>query len=242
MGISVRFSLCIFTVAAVALCSAQGGRALGKPMKSVGRRVLAVGDSITLGAGSPGGYRLPLEKRLLSEGYRFQFVGASVENSQGLTSPNHEGHGGWSTTDLINGKTSQKSAGKLAQWLAATRPETVVIMTGTNDDIWVTKQEWTAKYEKLLDVVFKFNPDTKVVLAAIPRSDNTVTGKAWAEAVCFDIVKSVVAKRRAKGQLVTFADTYTTFNAQTDLSDAYHPNANGYRKIANAIYGALVRK
>ena len=115
-------------------------------------------------------------------------------------------------------------------------------MTGTNDPFWVTRQEWTAKYEKLLDIVFKYNPKTKVVMASIPRSDSAVTGKSEAEALCFDIVKTVAASRRAKGFFVTFADTYTSFNPALDLFDAYHPNANGYRKIANVIYSALVRR
>ena len=219
----------------------QGGRSLGRPVKSIGKRVMAIGDSITLGAGSQGGYRILLESRLMAEGYKFEFVGSSTENSKGLVSPKHEGHGGWSTTDITSGKPGQGQKGKMLDWLTKHKPDTVLLMTGTNDSVWVTKQEWTAKYQKMLDVVFKFNPKMKVVLAAIPRSDSTVTGKDWGEAMCFDVVKSVVANRRSRGFMVTMADCYTSFNVETDLSDAYHPNQNGYRKIANAFYSALVR-
>ena len=241
MGKNLRTVLLVLVLMVSAFALSQGGKSLGRPARTIGQRVLAVGDSITLGAGSPGGYRAILESRLLSEGFKFDFVGGSTENSNGLVSPRHEGHGGWSTTDLVNGKAGQGAKGKLADWLRASNPDTVLVMTGTNDSVWVTKQEWTAKYERLLDAIYKQNRNMKVVLASIPKSNNAVTGKDWGEAMCYDIVKSVVASRRAKGYKITFADTYTSFNPSVDLADDYHPNANGYRKIANAFYGALLK-
>lgn len=241
MGHRFRVFLAVAVCGMVVFSFGQGGKALGKPAKSIGRRVMSLGDSITQGAGAQGGYRALLEARLRAEGYRFEFVGSRSDNSLNLVSPHHEGHGGWSTTDIVNGRADQRSQGKLIDWLKAGQPETLLVMIGTNDNPWVPRQDWTANYEKLLDVVFRYNKDIRVVMAAIPKSNSAVTGKDWAEALCFDIVKKVVKARRAKGFAITFADPYTSFNPATDLSDDYHPNLNGYRKIANAFYAALTK-
>lgn len=220
---------------------AQGHRSLGKPGNSIGKRMLAVGDSITWGAGYTGGYRGILESRIRSVGYRFDYVGGRADNSAGMVSMNHEGHGGWTTTDLLNGRSTEPAAGKLSTWLKSYQPDVVLLMAGTNDNPWVSREEWKAKYEKLLDVIYKYNPDTRVVLASIPRSYTPNTGKQLAEAFCYDIVKSVVAGRRAKYFPIVFADTYTSFNINTDLADEYHPNKSGYAKIADAFFQAITK-
>lgn len=242
MGQQIRAWFVGMILAASVAATAQNGGRLGRPSQPIGQHILTVGDSITQGAGATGGYRALLESRLRADGYRFEFVGSCHDNSSNLISPNHEGHGGWSTTDLVNGRADQRAKGKLLDWLKANQPDTVLVMIGTNDNPYVPRQDWASKYERLLDVIFKYKKTMRVVLASIPKSDNQVSGKDWAEALCFDIVKKVVANRRAKGFAITFADTYTSFNPATDLSDAYHPNLNGYRKIANAFYSALLRK
>lgn len=42
--------------------------------------VLPLGDSVTLGEGSPGGYRSPFLARLTADGYGMQFVGHDSAN------------------------------------------------------------------------------------------------------------------------------------------------------------------
>ena len=222
-----------------AIAGAQGRRSLGKPGNSIGKRILAVGDSITQGAGYTGGYRGILEAKIRGLGYSFEFLGGRTDNSNGMISRNHEGHGGWNTTELLNGRASDPSSGKLGDWLKAYRPDVVLLMAGTNDNPWVSQQEWTLRYLKLLDTIWKYNPDTRVVLASIPKSYTPKTGKQIAEANCFSIVKSIVAAKRAKYFPIAFADTYTNFNIFTDLYDQYHPNKSGYTKIADAFLKAL---
>ncbi len=202
-------------------------------------RILAIGDSITWGAGYDGGYRGILETRIRAAGGMFSFVGSDSENSKSLRSKFHEGHGGWSTLDLINGKSSAPSAGKVSTWLTQSHPDMVLVMTGTNDDIWVSRQEWTAKYEALLDKIFAYNKNMRVILASIPKSYAPRTGKATGEALCYDIVKTVVASRKARGFRIGFADTYTSFDYNSDLSDDYHPNKSGYTKIADAFFNQI---
>ena len=220
---------------------AQNAVTLGAPKRANLGKILLVGDSITMGAGSPGGYRAILEQRLQSEGHYFEFVGGSTENSFSMEQPKHEGHGGWSTLDILNGKPDQPAKGKIVDWVTKYKPNFVLIMTGTNDDIWVTKQEWLAKYYALLKAVYTASPKVKVVLATIPKSNNGVTGKSWGEAVCYDVVRKEAVVFKSRGFKMAFVDTYTTFNPATDLADDYHPNAKGYQKIANAFYGGLMK-
>lgn len=56
--------------------------------------VLAVGDSICYGAGVNGGWRIPLQALLTNESIPFNFIGASTDNSIGMTDPEHEGYPG----------------------------------------------------------------------------------------------------------------------------------------------------
>lgn len=221
--------------------NAQSQVNLGAPKRANLGKILLVGDSITMGAGSPGGYRAILENRLQSEGHYFEFVGGSTENSFGMGQPKHEGHGGWSTLDILNGKQGQSSSGKISSWIAKYKPNFVLLMTGTNDDIWVTKQEWLAKYYDLLKTIFTANPKTKVVISAIPKSNNNVTGKAWGEAVCYDVVRKEAIVFKSRGFKIAFVDPFSSFNPATDLADDYHPNTSGYRKIANAFYSGLMK-
>jgi len=214
---------------------------IGRPNRPTLGNILAVGDSITQGAGSTGGYRSLLEQRLRSSSYDFRFVGARTDNSSGMVYPAHEGHGGWNLTEMLNGRKNEPQAGKLSDWLKKHSPSVVLLMGGTNDDIWVTRTDWVLKYNRLLNVIYSYNRNTKVVLGAVPKSDNGYTGKSWSEAVCFSVVKDVVAARKRAGYSIAFADTYTSFNPGMDLSDHYHPNRSGYQKISDAFYFALTK-
>ena len=237
----IKAGLVFLTVAFFSLGHGQVRPPSGQTYQTTTFRVLAVGDSITYGYGAPGGYRAILEARLKANGYRYTLLGSETGNSAGLPYPGHEGHGGWSTTDITGGRQNQPEQGKLADWVRAYKPDTVLVMIGTNDGVWMDRADWKAKYEKLLDIVFAYNPKMKVAMACIPKSDNAVTGKSMDEALNFDVVRSVVYARRALGFRIRFADVYTPFNPDVDLFDAYHPNARGYKKIADAFYSAMTR-
>lgn len=229
----------VSTLVALSLGSAGWAQGLGAPVnKSLGR-VLLVGDSITLGAGSSGGYRSLLESKLERDGYTFEFVGSSTENSSGMDQPRHEGHGGWSTRDVLFGRANEPSKGNISTWLRSTSPDIVLLMTGTNDNCWVPRQDWAADFSRLYRAIYAFRPDIKIVVAAIPKSDNTVTGKRDGEYLAFSVLRSITGWFQRKGHKMSFADPFTAFNPQTDLADAYHPNVYGYNKIADAFYGAI---
>lgn len=60
-------------------------------------RVMPLGDSITYGSSTPGGYRLPLYVTLTNQGFNVDLVGTATDNAAAElgSEVNHEGHGGW---------------------------------------------------------------------------------------------------------------------------------------------------
>ena len=91
--------------------------------------LMPLGDSITRGAdptvpfGQQNGYRDNLQTLLGSTGLNFDFVG-SLTNGQSGFDRNHEGHGGWTISEIsaaVNG------------WLDSFQPEIVLLKIGTND-------------------------------------------------------------------------------------------------------------
>ncbi|MBS2964878.1 GDSL family lipase, partial [Actinocrinis puniceicyclus] len=60
-----------------------------------GVRVMPLGDSITDGNQTPGGYRIGLWQRFVSAGYKVDFVGSLFNGPSTLGDHDHEGHSGW---------------------------------------------------------------------------------------------------------------------------------------------------
>jgi lysophospholipase L1-like esterase len=87
-------------------------------------KVMALGDSITFGAGSRtmSSYRVDLRNRLTAGGLDVDFVGSQASG----VGPDleNEGHSGW-----VIGQLSQQIDG----WLATSAPDAVLLMAGTND-------------------------------------------------------------------------------------------------------------
>ena len=101
---------------------------------AAGVKIMPVGDSITRGyIGSAGhwGYRQPLYVHLMNGSYSFDFVGIKVDGS--FPDPQHEGRDGWRADEVLNGRTSQPTEGKLEDWLNTNEPNIVLLHIGTND-------------------------------------------------------------------------------------------------------------
>jgi len=91
-------------------------------------RIMPLGDSITAG---PGCWRAFLWHRLQTSGYtNIDFVGG-VSDGGGCNPGyaydfDHEGHGGYAATGIADNN-------QLPPWLAAARPDIVLMHLGTND-------------------------------------------------------------------------------------------------------------
>lgn len=205
-------------------------------------KIMPLGDSITGGAAKYAGYRYPLFYKLRDAGYTFDFVGATSEwkyNGDTVYDRDSEGWGGWKIEDLAYGKAGT-NVGNARQWLSTYKPDTTMLMAGTNDSV-KSQAGYEASYDKLLTEVYAGYAATTVILSTVIPSA-PATGKAKYEVYLRDAVISTVSRWQAKGYKITLIDSYTGFDTATMLApgDNYHPNAIGHDFIASRFYDALV--
>ncbi|MGC4770412.1 cellulose binding domain-containing protein [Micromonospora sp. DT44] len=189
-----------------------------------GVRVMPLGDSITDGFNVAGGYRIELWQRFASGGYRIDFVGSMFNGPSNLGDHDHEGHSGWTISQID---------ANFVNWLRATNPRTVLLHIGTNDMYGDTSGA-PGRLATLVDRITNTAPNADVFVATIiPKSgaDNVVRGYNAA-------IPGIVQTRAAAGKRVHLVDMYRALTL-SDLADGVHPNATGYRKMAVAWYDAL---
>lgn len=192
-------------------------------------RIMPLGDSITDGANVPGGYRIELWRRLVTEDrLGIDFVGSLQNGPASLGDREHEGHSGWRIDDL---------ATEVDGWLVQHRPETILLMIGTNDMFQDRAgTEAPARLGALLDRITARLPTATVLVASLPplgTPELDARVRAYNRAV-----PGVVQSRAAAGKKVVFVDVARGLTP-ADLADGVHPNARGHAKIAGAWYGAL---
>lgn len=203
-------------------------------------RVLPLGDSITFGTGTPGGYRLPLAGLLAAANQPVDFVGTlKGNNPPTFFDPEHQGHVAWTVDDLIqydgNGVEPDSS---IEQILEATQPETILLHIGTNDMLlfenWQTGAE---RLDELLDRIWSVDPEVRVLVATIVPTGDAPTN------LTVDYFNSEVREylweRWNDGfpvRLVDMAADLTDF----ELIDGVHPSASGYQAMAGEWLAGLL--
>lgn len=191
--------------------------------------VMFAGDSLTSGwePTGHGGYRGPLLNAVRGNANLLTPVGQMTSDGWNLPLADrfHEGHNGW--------RTEQITAG-LMTWLPTQQPDTVLIMSGTNNtndygDPALTR----TRVSDLLDVVFAYRPTVRVFLANIPDA-NPTTSWEWAHRIHADnvdaAVRAEVIEHSSLGRLITFVDVRSSINPATDLADAVHPTTGDTRR------------
>jgi lysophospholipase L1-like esterase len=196
-------------------------------------RIMPLGDSIT---GSPGCWRSLLWNRLQDAGHTdVDFVGTL--GPQGCGQPHdgdNEGHGGALVTDVA-------SRNQLPAWLAATRPDIVVMHFGTND-VWSNRspEAVLAAYGTLVDQMRASNPDMKVLVAQIIPMNPATCGECAQRVVALN--ERIPAWARSKSTAdspVIAVDQWTGFDTASDTYDGVHPDASGDEKIAARWFPVL---
>lgn len=193
-----------------------------------------VGDSLTFGAGGlpgSGGYRHQLATDLRSNGFTLEPVGSLNTWPGGSWSEGfHDGHGGWSTTDLTYGRDG---LGNVADWVARFQPKTVLLMSGRNDDwSWFySGAGWYQPYSDLVGSIFSTWPDVTVFWANcfMPRDWDY-----WEDQRCQAqdaALRQVVFEQRLLGRKIFYVDMYRNLHVTpSDYSDTVHLNQSGYDK------------
>jgi acyl-CoA thioesterase-1 len=218
---------------------------------------MPLGDSITQGTASgeddpnfQESYRLDLWNQLVNAGYDVNFVGSlNAGSSIPDFDPDHEGHGGWSDDDILNGKPGE---GKLADWLDAFQPDIVLLHIGTND-----LDPSPDDVEAILDEIDAFSPDVWVVLALIinraccedtppcPECQETMDFNDNIEDMALDRVNNPGNPAYPDNIIIVDMEAGANINYTVqpagDMWDNLHPYqfGLGYDKLADVWFDAL---
>jgi acyl-CoA thioesterase I len=185
-------------------------------------RVMPLGASSTVGKGSPAtaGYRGPLQELLAGHGVAVDMVGSLRIGPDSVPDRDHEGRGG---------STLEAMEPRVAEWVRRADPDVVLLHNGTNDLLRGTSAaEAAQRLDRVLAEIVAAAPDAHVLVAGV-----------WAPLLGderdreeFERLSGVaVAGFRERGHSMRFVDA-TDLLAPDQLADGLHPNADGYRVIA----------
>gem|GEM_PF-4847569 len=179
---------------------------------------------MTVGAGTGtqgGGYRFFLKNDF---GSSIQFVGSSVEWPGFLLDKRHDGHGGWSTLDLINGRDG---LGTAQQWVGTYQPNVVLLMTGRNDAWpWIDSFQ---NYSVLANQLYAVRPGLTIIWSNVFMALDQGPYDTQHCEVQDQALRQVVSQQRALGRDVRYVDNYRRMRGIFDIfSDSVHLNDKGY--------------
>lgn len=245
--ISIILTLCIVLTSVFCVNAEESGEKI---------RVMPLGDSITDGFSTVGGYRQPLCNKLEENGYsaNFDFVGPNWGGN--CYDPQHAGYSGYSIdnidqSDSISGARTGLSS--FIDWLMESYPADVVMLQiGTNDILsYYDLDNIGTRLEKFVDTVLTYIPDNGMLyLATIPCMDanNTLyineyyfTPDSMDECVNAynSEIKRIAAEKQAEGKNIRLADINSVLT-KADLYDGVHPTEAGYKLMADYWYDILV--
>jgi lysophospholipase L1-like esterase len=193
-----------------------------------GVKVMPLGDSITEGTQVPGGYRIGLWQRVVSGGYRVDFVGSQFNGPSNLGDHDHEGHPGW-RIDQIDANINP--------WLLRFQPHTVLLHIGTNDVLQnYNVSSAPSRLSTLIDHITSTVPTAEVFVAQLTPLSNS--GQENAVRTFNAAIPGIVQSKVNSGKHVHLVDMHSAVGTG-DLTDGIHPTAGGYDKMAAVWYNAL---
>jgi lysophospholipase L1-like esterase len=186
---------------------------------------MPLGDSITDGYSTPGGYRIRLWTLLASrDRTALNFVGSLKNGPQ--YDKDHEGHTAWRIDDIrryIDG------------WMASAQPDAVLLNIGDNDVL--QNYALASAPARLKDLVLRICADHRGVRVLVSNLIGGVGSEAGTAAFNAK-VPGVVAAVVSEGCRATFVDMHKSIHA-SDLADGHHPTLAGYNKMADVWYPYL---
>jgi lysophospholipase L1-like esterase len=230
-------------VGGAGMAGGQGGAAAGEggaagmageyapcPATSEVCFILPLGDSITVGLGYSGGYRVELFRRALADGKSIDFTGSQSNGPttvEGEPFPsNHEGHSGWKIDQLRS---------RIPMPALDEEPHIILLMIGTND---VAQNDDLAnapeRLASLIDLLAMNAPEALIVVATLTPLSFGSGGVQSYNAAIPDVVEAAAAM----GMHVLLVDMFTGFPA-SELGDGVHPNQQGYERMAGVWYEAI---
>jgi lysophospholipase L1-like esterase len=192
-------------------------------------RVMPLGDSITDGLQSSGGYRSDLWQYMKADGMKTDFVGSRSSGPPQLGDHDDEGHPGWRIRQL-----SQHARG----WLLEYRPGVVLLQIGTNDVIQRSGLPAApARLGALLDLITTTVPAAQVYVATItPLASRVKDARARTLNAA---IPGLVGDMAAAGRHVHLVDMHSALSKDDLSGDGIHPTSGGYAKMAARWYSAI---
>jgi len=226
----------LISAAAIAGSAVPGA---ARSLSPAPRRVLLVGDSITMGSAGDYTWRYRLAEHLRAVhrpvdlvGVRTDIwdnVGASFGCDDYLDPDFDQDH------DAVWGRTLEQTVAEIHQVATQTTPDVYVVMLGTNDLALGSSPRRTAGLmRRFVRQARAVTPDADLVLVQPPHAYLPPT-KAFGR----ELVAVARALHRTDSR-VTVAHTQEGFT-DADTWDGVHPNARGEIKIAAGVADALAR-
>ncbi|GAA5175098.1 hypothetical protein GCM10025771_06360 [Niveibacterium umoris] len=209
---------------------------------NTGVRVMALGDSITEGwPSSYGGYRYELYRRFIALNLPVDFVGGLTNTSNGLPDPAHEGHGGWTSYELRDGRRSDPAAGNVTQWIASARPDVILLLAGTND-VYTTINDGTiaADLLALVDRVRASAPQAELFVGTtLPLRESAANARIDRFT---PTVRQGISTRMQTDEHLHLVDTHAAVSVADLAPDGVHvdPQGDGNARLADAWLSAIL--
>lgn len=203
-------------------------------------QIVTLGDSITQATSGRNSYRRDLWNKLTDAGYSVDFVGSENRTKDGRNfpdgsfDPDHEGHWGWRTDEILNGRSGQ---GKLSDWLQEYTPDIALVHLGSNDALQYNSVTSTIdELRQTIAVLRQDNPNVVIFIAQLIPS----TGSRNQQITALNAqIPALVDGENSLNSPVILVDQNSGFNASTDTYDGIHPNESGEAKMAQRWFEAL---
>ena len=194
-------------------------------------KIMPLGDSNTEGWGSwdLGAYRDDLWQLFKNSNSNVDFVGPHQTGPSGFDRDN-AGFSGWRIRDIDSAVDG---------WLNDAQPDMVLLEIGTNDILRDDNiSQAPSRLNKLIDKITNQLPNTQLLVSSIPPISRTEEQNL--EVIEFNShIPGIIDSKAAQGKNVSFVDIYSELTPD-DLQDGVHPTVEGYSKIADTWYDAIL--
>jgi lysophospholipase L1-like esterase len=266
---SIPFVFFLFSLSAVSCTENQTADddIVAPEKEPVTLKIMPLGNSITQGGETHPSYRYELWKMLVDNGMDFEFVGSldtnwfrnapDTEQGADVASPKmgeiykeqtftnkHEGHWGWNTLELLNGKENptayKRDKGKLSDWLKGYTPDVVLMHLGTNDLIYNKGISNTlGRIELIVNQLRANNKEVAIMLAKITPIPATYAPVDSTNKFN-SLIPALASKLSTPTSPVIVVDVNSGYNPATHTYDGLHTNQAGERFMAKRWHDALV--
>jgi len=202
-------------------------------------KVMPLGDSITDGYAFPGGYRTELWRKLVqTDQNNIDIVGSLANGPATLGDKDNEGHSGYCIDGLCWGDANATIRPHIAAWLTTAKPDVILLHIGTNDlGTGSTGAATAGRLDTLINTIYTSLPNTKLVVAQLIPMYTNNNSILPAEVTYNDAIPGIVSKYRSQGRNIQIVDMRHVISREAgDYNDGWHPNQQGYNKMAAAWY------